>query len=559
VPARVLLALVARARAPALIREPTMKVPTRQPLFAPGRRVTFAALVLALALVVIDGCGTSGPGAAGPGPEAGAGAGGADAGAPRESGVDVGLASDTGLGGPLDAGATRDADAAADAAGDAGPLSPIDRSTATIYSVFPEIYASAGNLAAVTADLPRVRGLGFDVLYLLPVTPVGQPTGSHPAFGSPYCVHDYEAINPAFGAEGDLTALVQAAHALGMHVMLDEVLNHTAWDNPLVTQHPEYYLHSDGNPQNVGSIEQAFTYADVAQLDYKTPGNGLAAYMAGMLTSWIQKYDIDGFRFDTADDPYGAGRMIPASFWQGLRPQLEAVKPGILMLGEEEDPDLADAPFELDYGWALQGLYGAGGLRQVATGSDASLLQQAWSSQQTGYPQGMRHMTLLQDWDLDEDLTLYGGAPNTMAAATFAFTIDGLPLLFAGEEVGNDHSGVNTHTAIDWTGPNAAAFSAFYGSLLALRNGNPALQQGSVTWVSTTAATHVVSYTRSDANATFLVLINFSSAAVTGTVSAPASSGWTDVSPTGSPGGLAHVQPPTLSLAAYDFAVFRAK
>ncbi len=267
---------------------------------------------------------------------------------------------------------------------------------------------------------------------------------------------------------------------------------------------------------------------------------------------------MDGFRFDTADDPFGPGRLIPADFWQGLRPQLEAVKPGLLMLGEEEDPALADAPFELDYGWHLQGKYGNGGLSQVATGGAADLLQQAWQYGKTGWPAAMKHMTLLQDWDFDEDLKLYGGVPNTLAAATFNFTMDGVPLLFDGEEVGNDNSVFNSHAPIDWNSPNAAAFTSFYQSLLALRNGAPALQNGAVTWVTSSVPAHVVSYTRSDASATYLVVVNFSNAAVTGTVASPAASGWTDVSPVGSPGGTTHAAPPALSLKAYDFAVFRA-
>jgi glycosidase len=166
-------------------------------------------------------------------------------------------------------------------------------------------------------------------------------------------------------------------------------------------------------------------------------------------------------------------------------------------------------------------------------------------------------MTLLQDWDLDEDLTLYGGAPHTMAAATFNFTIDGIPMLFNGEEVGNDRSGVNTHTPIDWTGPNAASFAPFYASLLALRNGNPALQQGAVEWITNSAPDSVVSYTRRNSDSTFLVVINFGSGAVGGTLTGLDSGQWTDVSPVGSPGGTSHVQPPAFSLAAYDFAVFR--
>jgi glycosidase len=202
-------------------------------------------------------------------------------------------------------------------------------------------------------------------------------------------------------------------------------------------------------------------------------------------------------------------------------------------------------------------------LKQVATGGAATLLAQAWQAQGMGEPAGMRHMTLLQDWDMGEDIQVYGGTAQTMAAATFNFMIDGVPLLFNGEEVGNDKSGNNTHTVIDWNGPNAATFAPFYTSLLALRNANTALQQGAVTWVTTSAPAQVASFARSDAGGTFLVLVNFSNAPQTGTITAPppapAGTAWTDVSPTGSPGGKNHMLPPRLSLAPYDFAVFRAK
>jgi glycosidase len=411
----------------------------------------------------------------------------------------------------------------------------------------------------VTADLPRIRALGFDTLYLMPVTPLGQATGAHPSLGSPYAVHDYRAVDPAFGTQADLVALVDGAHRLGLRVLLDEVLNHTAWDNALITQHPEYYVHSDGNPQNPASIVSPPAFADVAQLDYKTPGNGLAGYMEEMLAYWVQTYDVDGFRFDTADSPYGDGRMIPAAFWTELRGKLLALKPGLFLVGECEDPALSDSAFDADYGWHMDGIYDTG-LQQVAAGSaDASNLQRTWTFQKTGYPADVRHMTLLQDWDLDADFTIYGGVANTMAAAAYDFTIDGLPMLFNGEEVGNDNSSKNTHTVIDWTSSHAAAFSAFYQSLIALRNAHPALQQGSVGWLVNSAPAHVVSYTRADASATFLVVINFSGAAVSGTLTGvPAAPSWKDVSPTGSPGGTGHAAPPAFALKAYDFAVFVA-
>jgi glycosidase len=512
--------------------------------------MTVGALVCAFAVACGNSNGALGTPAPGPAAEGGADAAIDGGSAPKEGGT------------AGDAGSTPTDASDAGEPGDAGgTISPIDLASATIYSVYAPIFSAAGNLNGVTADLPRIHALGFDVLYLLPVTSIGKAVNGHPSYGSPYCVHDYYSIDPALGAASDLVTLVRTAHGLGIHVLLDEVLNHTAWDSALITEHPEFYVHSDGNPTNVSSIVQAFTYADVAQLDYKS-NNGLAAYMTKMLTDLIAAYDVDGFRFDTADNPYGDGRMIPSSFWVPLRAALEAAKPGFVMLGEEEDPALAGSAFDLDYNWHLQGLYGAGGLEQVATGGSATLLEPAWQFDRTGAPAGMKHMTLLQDWDLGEDIQIYGGTANTMAAATFDFLIDGVPLLFNGEEVGNDKSGLNTRTAIDWNGPNAATFTPFYQSLLALRKQNTALQQGAVTWVTSTAPAQLASFARSDASGAFLVLVNFSNGSVTGTVTLPAAigaSGWVDVSPVGAPGGTAHPAPPNVSLGAYDFAVFRAK
>ncbi len=457
-------------------------------------------------------------------------------------------------------------------------MAPIHLGSAAVYSVYAPIFSAAGNLAGVTAQLPRISGLGFDVLYLLPITTAGTSTatpvsscnqGAEGSIGSPYEVKDYGSIDPSLGTSQDLIDLVHAAHDLGMYVIVDEVLNHTAWDNVLVSQHPEYYLHCDGNRTNTGSIEiGASFFKDVAQLDYVTqPDLGLRSYITNALLSWVTTYDIDGFRFDTADDPFGANRLIPLDFWKNLRAALLAAKPGLVMLGEEEDPDLAQTAFDIDYGWHLNGVYTppAGGLQQVAGNSasssyPASLLEQGWTYQKMGYPATMLHLSLLQDWDLDEDLKLYDGAAGTMAAAAFDFTIDGIPMLFNGEEVGNDASGVNTHTMINWTGANATTFTPFYESLLKLRNSHTALQQGTLTWLTNNASDQVVGYTRSDANGTFLVLINFSDGMVTGTVSSlPPASSWQDVSPSGSPGGTSHAAPPSFSLAAHDFAIFEAK
>lgn len=468
---------------------------------------------------------------------------------------DGGEVGDGGGGEAGDAGRAGDADAAA-------PLPAIDLGSSAIYSVYVSIFSPGGNFDGVSAQLDRIHALGFNVLSLMPVTPVGQAVDGHPSFGSPYSVSDFYAVNPTYGTPTDLSALVGAAHARGMYVILDEELNQTSWDNPLIEQHPEYYVHTDGDPSNQASIAQAFGYADVAQLDYATTQYGLQTYMTQMLVYWLKTYGVDGFRFVTVDMPQG-DPVIPDSFWRDLQASLVAASPNIVLWADEEDPSLAGAPFALDYGWILRGgqpgATGGAGLQQVANGADAGELEQAWHMQKTGFA-GVLHTTLLQTWDFDADVDLYGGVGETMAAATFNFTIDGVPMLWNGEEVGATGGGADTHVPIDWSSPNATSFTAFYRSLVALRNGSSALRQGTLTWLATTAPGQVVSYSRGGASAQYLVLINFSSSPATGTLSNPPAGAWTDVSPSGSPGGTSHAPPPAaFSLAPYDFAVFQSK
>jgi len=205
------------------------------------------------------------------------------------------------------------ASGALNAAGAGGSVAgkPVDHDKASIYCAFPEIYSQSGKLSAITADLTRIKELGFSALYLLPITPrMKMAYPPHTWVNRPYSVTDYKAIDPAVGSDDDLVALVQKAHGLGMQVLLDQVLNHTAWDNDLIKSHPEYYVRSDGNPKNSASIVEPEGFPDTAQLDYKTSGDGLTAYMEDMLSYWVKTFDVDGFRFDTADNPYGPMRKI---------------------------------------------------------------------------------------------------------------------------------------------------------------------------------------------------------------------------------------------------------
>ncbi len=427
------------------------------------------------------------------------------------------------------------------------PIWPAD---SVIYTLYPSIFSPEGTFAGVTAQLGRLKKLGVTDIWIMPVTPIGQAINGHPTVGSPYAVHDYYAVNPQYGKPADLHALITRAHALGLRVLLDEVLNHTAWDNALITQHPEYYVHSDSSVHDPSSIKMAFNYSDVAQLNYANPD--LRAYMARMLRFWITQYKVDGFRFDCTDNPDGPGRMIPADFWQTLGEQLRATKPNILLLGEENTPDLAQKPFALDYGW---GMYGP--VKDASnSGGDAAGIVTAWQHQADAFPMGMKHMFIQDDWDNPRDVNTFGGPAGAQAVAVFSFTDTGVPLIYNGMEIGNAAQGVNPHAAIDW-GNGYARFPQFYHDLIALRRANPALQEGTMTWLPNSAPKQLLTYVRSGGGSEFLVEINLSSDGVGGTVTAPAGADWTEVPLAGLSGAKTHAAPPQVSLAPKEFAIFR--
>jgi len=426
--------------------------------------------------------------------------------------------------------------------------------SSVIYTLYPEIFSPQGNFAGVTAQLARLKALGITDVWVMPVTPVGQPINGHPAFDSPYDVHDFYGINPKYGTAADLHTLIETAHKMGMRVLLDEVLNHTSWDNLLITQHPEYYVHSDGNPKNSASIQMAFSYSDVAQLDYANAD--LRAYMTKMLQFWITEYKVDGFRFDSANNPDGAQRKIPADFWQALGTSLRQTKPDVLLLGEDATPDLALKPFALDYAWRMYDPGGHGALKRAADGGDVAEVQTTWDSQVADFPAGMTHMSVQDDWDTPRDVNSFGGPAGAQAIAVFNFTNTGVPLVYNGMEIGNAAEGVNPHKPIVWTsGP--AGFPAFYHNLIALRRDNPAFTQGAMTWLPNSASRQVMTYTRTGGGTEFLMMINPSPSAATGKVNVALGSGWKAVPLAGTKTAAPAGTPPQFTLPPRTFAIYR--
>ncbi|HEX8385358.1 MAG TPA: alpha-amylase family glycosyl hydrolase, partial [Rubricoccaceae bacterium] len=224
--------------------------------------------------------------------------------------------------------------------GDPAPLPASATAPPVIYEVFVRSFTPEGTLRAATARLDSVRALGVDVVWLMPVYPVGE-LNRKGRLGSPYAVRDTRGVDPRLGTLDDLRAFVDAAHGRGMRVVLDWVANHTAPDHRWVSEHPEWYTAGPAGERPVPPV--GTDWFDVADLDYAAPG--LAEAMAAELAFWVREVGVDGFRCDVAG-------MVPETFWTPTLAGLRTLKPGLFVLAEGDDAWLGRAGFDASYSWA---------------------------------------------------------------------------------------------------------------------------------------------------------------------------------------------------------------
>jgi glycosidase len=338
---------------------------------------------------------------------------------------------------------------------------------ADIYEVNVRQYSRQGTFAGVDRQLPRLRKMGVDILWFMPINPIGKENRKG-TLGSYYSVADYTAVNPEFGTLDDFKHLVAHAHALGMKVILDWVANHTAWDNPWVTEHPDWYLKdADGKigPVHLGSGSDAQVWSDVVGLDYTKPE--LRAAMIDAMTWWVRETDVDGFRCDFASN-------VPTDFWVAARAALEKFKP-VFMLAEADKPELVQQAFDMTYDWDLYHLM----VKIAHGGGDARDLDVLYLHPPKIYPAGAYQMLFTSDHDENSwagsDPELYG--KGFKAYAVLAATLPGMPLVYGGQEAGLDKRlQFFERDPIVW---DHYRFADFYRRLLLLKHRNPALWNGS--------------------------------------------------------------------------------
>ncbi len=332
---------------------------------------------------------------------------------------------------------------------------------ATVYELNVRQFSEEGNFKAIETQLPRLKKLGIDVIWLMPVQPIGE-VNRKGSLGSYYSVKDYLGINPEFGAEQDFQNLVDAIHQQGMYVIIDWVANHTSWDNALATEHPEWYSKSrEGKFQSTPWRD----YDDIIDLDYSQPE--LRKYMTEALKFWVKKYNIDGFRCDVAS-------FVPIDFWETARVELEKIKP-VFMLAEAEDKELHRKAFDVTYNWTLYNI-----LHQIAINNkSAKTLGEAYIAEHVSiFPRDGIRMNFTDNHDKNSwEGTQYSNFGTALKACiVFTALMDGMPLVYSGQEAGLDRSlKFFDKDPIDWKlHENATLFSTLFN----LKHKNHALWNG---------------------------------------------------------------------------------
>ena len=331
---------------------------------------------------------------------------------------------------------------------------------ASLYEINLRQFTPEGTFAAAQAQLPRLKTLGVDILWLMPIHPIGQKQRKGP-LGSPYAVRDFMAVNPEFGTLDDLKRFVAEAHRLGLHVILDWVGNHTSWDNVLVASHPEWYDHD-----RKGNFRPTpwYDWDDIIDLDYAQPG--LRRYMQDALAYWVTEAGVDGYRIDAAG-------LVPLQFWEDVRCQLAAVKP-VFMLGEWEDRDLHEAAFDASYAWTWWN-----SLRDLVAGKgDIGAINTYYAWNRKFYPKQAYRMMYTTNHDKNAwegtEFEIFGPAVDD--AIVFSFVSEGIPLIYNGQEAGNrKRLKFFERDPIEW---KPSPYAELYRKLLALKKQNTALWNG---------------------------------------------------------------------------------
>lgn len=339
------------------------------------------------------------------------------------------------------------------------PVVPDWAKNSTIYEVNIRQFSKEGTFKSFQQHLPRLKELGVDILWLMPINPIGK-LNRKGTLGSYYSVKDYVDINPEFGTKEDFKTLVDEIHNHGMHVIIDWVANHTAWDNKWVKTNPEFYTKdSSGN-----FVPPVPDWSDVIDLNYDN--KELWKEMISALKYWVSEFDIDGYRCDVAG-------MVPIEFWNEVRTELDKIKP-VFMLAEWDTPEMHKFAFDMTYDWDLHKIFNG----VYAKERNSSDIIKHILNDQKKYPDYAYRMQFTSNHDENSwngtEYERLGKAAEVFAVLTYV--IPGMPLIYNGQEIGfNKRLEFFEKDSIIW---KENKFEKLYKNLNELKEKNKALWAG---------------------------------------------------------------------------------
>lgn len=362
-----------------------------------------------------------------------------------------------------------------------------------IYEVNIRQYTQAGTFNAFAEALPRLKDMGVEVLWLMPIHPIGK-INRKGSLGSYYSISDFKAVNPEFGNAADLKNLVSEVHRLDMKLVMDWVANHAAWDNVWTQDHPEYFVRDEA-----GNFLPPYDWTDVIQIDHQNAAQQEA--MIGAMQFWVSEFDIDGFRADLA-------HLTPLDFWKKARTAIEPLKPGLFWLAESEEisyHEVFDASFTWEWMHRTESFYKGN--------VNLNSLYDVLAAYETNFPATAYRMYFTSNHDENTwngtEYEKYGDMAK--ALAVFSCTWNGIPMIYSGQEIPNlKRLQFFDKDPIAW--PGHFLLHDLYKNLLGLRKRNPALRACDAAvatfHILTEGSKNLVAYMRKHEQEEVLVFLN---------------------------------------------------
>ncbi len=362
-----------------------------------------------------------------------------------------------------------------------------------VYEIYTKSFSFGGNLAGIIPQLSRLKNLGINCIWLMPIMPAASPHG--------YNITDYYNINPELGTKQDFKNLIDAAHQKDIKIMMDLVINHTSAVHPFMEdaykfkQYSPYYNFYEWDAK--GDYEYLFNWWDLPNINYEE--KWVRDYLIKMVKYWVEDFDIDGYRCDVA---WGVNdnRISGPVFWQRFRNTLKEIKPDIFLLAEAQADQLRyfDDKFDSGYDWPFFNKLKDVLNHNSTIASLDSLIQWYQGSNYLSYIKPFR---FLENHDEDRFISKFS-PEQTKLAASILLTLPGVPLIYAGQETGE----VNQRDMISWN--DKYNFQVYYQKLILARDNYPALQQGRFIKLPNSSLDSAYSYLRMSSDNRAIVINN---------------------------------------------------